>query len=167
MGHYFYHRDKTKEKYSSLISQLHGKRETFCGIGTRKAKIRLNKLAKTDTIAALYRKALEIEDKNIQAKAYPSYREEYYEEKSLLIEDLIKTCLAENIKVGYSCETTEYEQDTIYIVYFELPNCEQISWHCTDKPNCPVYDGVWDGKVNSTLPKLEKAILSRYPEITV
>lgn len=180
--------DKTREKYSDLISQLSDKRNTFCGIGTRKAKIRLNKLAKNSLIAMLYRKALEIEDKNIQAKAFPNYRDKYYEEKSSLLNEFIKICLDNNIKVGYSEESTErkvrineydeygyriYEEDpeyeiivhTMYIVYFDLPGCEQISWHSKSKPNCPLYDGVWDGKTNSVLPKLEKAILDAFPSI--
>lgn len=181
--------DKTKEKYSDLISQLSDKRNTFCGIGTRKAKIRLNKLAKNSLIAMLYRKALEIEDKNIQAKAFPNYRDKYYEEKSSLLNEFIKICLDNNIKVGYSEENIErkvreYEDDedeygiyeeepkyvtiiihTMYIVYFDLPGCEQISWHSTRKPDCSLYDGVWDGKTNSVLPKLEKAILKAFPSI--
>lgn len=166
MGWYYY-RDRTKEKYSDLIDQLSEKRDTFCGIGTRKAKIRLNKLAKSNLTALLYRKSLEIEGKNIQAKAWSHYREKYYDEKSNLINELVNICLDNKVKVGYSSAETDYcgYVEPLYIVYFDLPGCEQISWHSFSKPKCPLYDGVWDGLRNSTLPKLEKAISKEFPEI--
>ena len=150
-----------------MIDQLSAKRDTFCGIGTRKAKIRLNKLAKSNLTALLYRKALEIEDKNIQAKAWPDYREKYYDEKSDLVDELVNICLDNKIKVGYSSTETDcyVYVEPLYIVYFDMPGCEQISWHSFGKPKCPPYDGVWDGLRNSTLPKLEKAILKEFPEI--
>ena len=64
-------------------------------------------------------------------------------------------------------EDPEYEiiVHTMYIVYFDLPGCEQRSWHSKSKPNCPLYDGVWDGKTNSVLPKLEKSRLEAFPSI--
>jgi len=41
-----------------------------------------------------------------------------------------------------------------------LPDVEQISWHFTPPPksDLPTYSGLWDGKENSTLRKLEAAI---------
>lgn len=54
--------------------------------------------------------------------------------------------------------------DTGNIVYFELPDCEQISFHCTFKnpKELPRYEKEWDRKVNSTLGKLETAISKNY-----
>ena len=53
----------------TLIWQLANSRKNFCGVGSRKIKLLLNKLAKTDNLAKAYRIALEAEDKNISAKA--------------------------------------------------------------------------------------------------
>lgn len=158
-----YQYDKIQEKYSSLILQLKRERESFCSIGTRKAKLRLNKLAKSNISAMLYRKALEIEDKNISAKMYSNYREKYYDEKSTLINKFVAFCVDNNITIGYHC-VDDYDIPQ-YIIYVHLPNCEQISWHTYNKPNCGLYEDKWDGKKESTLPKLEKAILKTFPDL--
>jgi hypothetical protein len=162
---YYYHYDNVRDNYSSLIDKLEYQRGQFCGIGTRKIKIRLNKLAKTELNAKLYRLALEIEDKNISAKKYEKYRDMYYMEKSDKIKELIKLCSDNNIVVGYQ-EKDDFGLH-IYIVYFELPHCEQISWHTYDVPHCNEYEKEWDGKENSTLQKLEKAIMAQYPNIAI
>ena len=130
---WYYYTDRVKDRYAGLIRILEKKRETFCGIGTRKIKIRLNKLCDQSIDALLFRKALEIEDKNISAKKYQNYRDKYYEEKGDLIEELIQFCIANNINVGYQ-EVEEQEYQTLYVVYFDFPNCEQISWHTYEKP---------------------------------
>jgi hypothetical protein len=68
----------------------------FAGIGTRKANLELNKLAKTDLYAYALRVALEIEDVNLTAKRYfggdcggYTYAELNYLKKSENIETLI------------------------------------------------------------------------------
>ncbi len=55
---------------SICVRNLDKARDRFCDLGTRKTKLRLNKLAKTDIYAKALRIALEIEDKNIVAKKY-------------------------------------------------------------------------------------------------
>ena len=52
------------------VQELIKARSQFAGIGTRKAKLALNKLAKTDAYAEALRVALEIEDANLTAKRY-------------------------------------------------------------------------------------------------
>ena len=125
----YYRDDYVRDKYSSLISQLNGKRKSFCGIGTRKAKIRLNKLAKTDILAKLYRLALEVEDKNINAKAYPDYRDRYYEEKEDLLNALVDLVVANKVIVGYHVDKSADEnyEYPLMLVYFDLLTFEQIS----------------------------------------
>lgn len=50
-------------------------------------------------------------------------------------------------------------------VYFELPGCEQISFHFEKKGfYCNHYDSIWDGKENSTLLKLEACIKNMLKE---
>jgi hypothetical protein len=56
------------EKNENLICDLKKKRDEFAGIGTNKAKRRLNKLASTSLIAKAVRLALEVDDKSISAK---------------------------------------------------------------------------------------------------
>lgn len=70
-----------------------------------------------------------------------------------------------NILYGchYDDETEKYINS---VMYFELTGCEQISFHChlNDRKaeNLPTYTKEWDGKVESTLPKLEEAIMRLY-----
>lgn len=147
------------------INELKNKRLTFCGIGTNKIKRRLNILSTNNHIAKIYRFLLETEDKNIMAKdASPLYQDKIYFEKYLLIMNLIKLFEEHNLKFG---KQNSDVNKTKYIIYFEAPNCEQISFHCDlpDSDNIPNYDGIWDGLKNSTLIKLECAILKTFPNI--
>lgn len=160
-------KNEALKKNKQLIQQLSDKRKTMCGVGTRKIKCMLNSLLKKgDKIAELYRTALEIEDENIKAKDNAYYAETHYYKKEQLIYKLIDLCNKENIVYGIQ---TSDVRDTNKIIYFELPNCEQISWHCNMKENivnkCSQYDKDWDRKVNSTLDKLERSILDTYGEI--
>lgn len=155
------------KKNRDLSYQLDDMRENFCEIGTRKTKLFLNNLVKSgEKRAELYRIALEIEDENIVAKRYwGKYRRQHYEKKSLLILKLIALCKECGINTyGYQ---EKCGLETSHIIYFDLPNCEQISFHCTlpNISNIPKYEGEWDGKINSTLPKLENAINSVYGEL--
>lgn len=167
---YFYNdysNDAKKKDYSELFKKLKEKRETFCGIGTRAVKHRLNKLALSNVTAKMLRIALETEDANISAKKGQKFRDKNYEKKAQGIIGLTQLCLKEGIKVGYEIDESYYNYgfDERYIVYFNLPNCGQISWHTYMKLDCPLYDEAWDGLQNSTLDKLESAILKAFPDI--
>lgn len=153
------------EKNNELVESLRDNRKSFCGIGTNKIKRRLNKLAKSDSVAKAYRLMLETEDKNIQAKdSYWKYKDKIYAEKHKLINTLIDLCRLEGYIFGKQKSDV---RATSNIIYFDLPNCRQISFHCTldNANNVPDYTKEWDGEVNSTLTKLEEAILNKYPEI--
>ncbi len=77
-------------KNDELIDLLHQTRTQFLGIGTRKIKIRLNKLSQNNVILKTIRLMMEIEDVNIQAKeAYGKYRDKKYKMKVDLISELI------------------------------------------------------------------------------
>ena len=86
--------------------------------------------------------------------------------KEQLIYKLIDLCNKENIVYGIQISDV---RDTNKIIYFELADCEQISWNCNMKENivnkCPLYKKKWDGKINSTLNKLENAIINKYADI--
>jgi len=47
-----------------------------------------------------------------------------------------------------------------HVIYFEIPGCEQISWHFSPDSGkeFPVYVKKRDGKRNSTLFKLEETV---------
>ena len=58
------------------------------------------------------------------------------------------------------------EIKTNSIIFFEIPGCEQISWHCTLKQkDFPTYSKKWDEKINSTLRKIETKIRRDYFQI--
>lgn len=67
-------------------------------------------------------------------------------------------CIEHNYVHGMQ-ETNNFS--TSKVLYFELPDGTQISFHCNDARAKP-YKGTWDGLVNSTLPKLEKYIRQHY-----
>lgn len=142
-------------KNQLLVEQLTKKRKSFAGIGTNKAKRRLNKLATTSPIAKAIRLSLEIEDKNISAKKYyGKYRDKIYKKKAELILELCKVFKEQNWI--YGTQNSEIP-DTTHVVYFEIPGCEQISWHFSyNRKDLPIYEKEWDGKQNSTIGKLEK-----------
>ena len=156
---------EAERKNAKLIDDLHGMRDRFCGIGTRRVKLVLNKLiASGDKIANLYRLALETEDVNITAKdAYGKYKRKRYDAKEALLKELYEaaTPLLDEECYGRHNEST---YSTNEIIFFELPGCEQISWHtnATFVHGIKYYDTPWDGKVNSTLEKLQYIITEKY-----
>lgn len=154
-----------QDKNEQLVDQLRQKREQFANVGTNKAKRRLNKLALTNPVAEAVRLALEIEDKNISAKkSYGIYQEKIYDQKNELILNLCK--LFKKNKWTYGIQESE-NPPTSHVIYFEIPNCDQISWHFTPKKasSFPNYKGIWDKKINATLGKLEIITLELLKEI--
>lgn len=145
-------------KNKQLAADLSDKRTSFCGIGTRKAKMRLNKLAKAGVpMAKILRLALEIQDVNIVAKGSPYfYKQKIYRKKEAMLCELADICQEEG--VVYGVQKTNNHM-TSYVLYFDLPGAGQISFHTNAiSKKWPVYQGEWDGLQNSTLGKLEKAI---------
>ena len=87
------------------IKELKKMRTDACGIGTRKMKNRLGKMAKNDPLAKAYYLAFNAEECSINAKAYSfqkshEYCDYYYEKKSDLIFSLVVLCKANNYKFG-------------------------------------------------------------------
>jgi len=162
-------------KNTELISIFDKASSDYCnGIGLRKIKLFLNKKIKEgDTFADVLRQILECETLNINAKKYNntysfSYRESYYRKKSEAVNSLIKSLLERNPdNVEMFMEKSDVS-DTSDIIYFEHPSFSQISFHCdiesASKRMLPVSKNRWDKRVNSTLGKLEKAIVTTYSE---
>lgn len=141
----------------ALVRQLESARDHFCGIGTRKVKLQLNRIGANDALARAFRLALEIEDCSTQGKKYgrSEWSDEKYREKTELIEKLCRLCEIEGWLYGKHFSDN---WQTKHIVYFELPGCEQISFHTNLSIEIPDYPKQWDGKTHSTLQKLEAAI---------
>jgi hypothetical protein len=175
--YYYYNpaREKAIAKNESLVSLGERMKTSMCRIGQKKVKLFLNSLVKKgDAIAKMYRLILEAENHNINAKKYRntisfSYKDEYYEKKREVIEELIKEILEYNKtseeKIVFGTQKSDVSETSL-IIYFELPDCEQISFH-TDisrglMSSVPKYKKSWDGKVNTTLPKIERAVNKRY-----
>lgn len=139
-----------------LVNQLEIARESFGGIGTKQIKLNLNRLVKSCPIAKAFRIALEIEDCSTLGKKYRGdWSNHYYEKKDRFIKELIE--IFKTNDWVYGIHLTNGHPPTV--IYFEIPGCEQISFHCfLDRDKAPEYKGEWDGKRNSTFGKLEKAI---------
>lgn len=159
--------NEARMKNAELVSNFKcHQQEGLCGnIGTRRVKLFLNtKIKEGDKVANAYRLALEAEHKNIDAKnSYGKYKDKIYEQKRLVIDELISLCLENDFVCGYQDSNV---RDTEFIIYFELPDMRQISFH-SDIPNelfgkMKEYEKEWDGEVNSTIAKIESAIEKRY-----
>jgi hypothetical protein len=139
------------------VRRLSSAREQFCGIGTRRTKLQLNKLSKICGEARAFRLALEIEDASTLGKKYGFSKWGYrsYERKQALLSELIELCQQEGWEYG---RHRNQDFGPRWIVYFHLPHCEQISFHADLDIEIPDYLKEWDGKTNSTLDKLEAAI---------
>ena len=147
--------EESEYRNYQLVQLLSEKRLNFCDIGTNKVKRRLTKISSTISLA--YRIALEIEDVNIKAKDTSDYyKQKVYDIKNHLILDLVKLCDENGWNYGIQKDKTNKVHSQV--IFFELPNCEQISWHFTLKTDFKKYEKEWDGKINSTLDKLEFCI---------
>lgn len=99
---------------------------------------------------------MELQDYNIKAKGAPfPYSEKMYAKKEDLIDKLIE--LYKNIQLPFG-RSEDKNKRVSFIVYFDLPLGNQISFHSTIKRDIPLYGKERDGLVNSTLDKLEKEI---------
>lgn len=157
-----------RQKNYELVCQLCEKRYDYCGLDTRNVKLMLNKLMKTDPVAEVYRYVLEAEDYSIKAKdSWGKYKDKNYELKSDFIMKAIQVCRQHKFSFGIECATAP-NTNVNTIVYFDLPGCEQISFHTfietKKRKSMPKYRKEWDGLINSTLDKLERAISNRYPK---
>ena len=157
-------RDMAQEVNSGLLCSA---RRDACGIGTRKLKLRLNKLSKAgDKEAQLVRTLLEVEDKNIVAKDTSYYyRDKVYDQKSALLRSATDLLDELGWRYGYTGKTGK---NAMYLVYVFLPGGAQVSWHMNDSwvpDEVPPIDCEWDGQEASTLPKLLAHVQSRFQDI--
>ena len=106
-------------KRKATINVLIQARTQFAGVGTRKAKLALNKLARTDPYAQALRVALEIEDVNLTAKRYfggdcggYTYAQIAYMKKSENIDTLIGIAKSQGWVFGVQATGASAETDT-------------------------------------------------------
>jgi hypothetical protein len=149
------------------IMILEYSRHEACGIGSKKLKLRLNKLKKSgDKVASVLRNLIEAEDSNISAKKYfGKYRTRYYENKEMYLMDSINDMKELEWTFGYS---REVGKNAKYVMYVYLPNGSQLSWHMVNDRNMvrlPEIDVKWDGLPATTLTKLYDYVMVAYPDI--
>ncbi len=152
--------ERYNENKKILYNQLKKARKDYCGLGTSKVKLLLNKLIQSDRMAQIVRITLEIEDLSIVAKnSYGDFAKYRYYEKQNLIEELMELCDLEGITYGYKDSDIPSMKS---IIFFDMP-FQQISWHTNiDKDEKLIYDKQWDGLECSTLGKLEQYIKENY-----
>ena len=134
------------QKNTDLVYQLGMVRSEFCGVGTRRVKLMLNKKIKENRegkLPKILRLLIETEDENIQAKQNWYYKDNHYFYKGQFIGKLIDLY-----------KQTDYVFGTQISFHASLCNINEI----------PIYEKEWDEQVNSTLPKLSTFIEENYPD---
>lgn len=133
-------------------------RKSFAGVGTRKAKIRLNKLNNINSI--IIRKLIDIEEYSTFAKIELNsiYKDKKYNMKEKLIKELADIFKENNYKYGIQNNLNKnHYKDPDYIIYFKIMGV-QLSFHFNNlyKIKYPKFDEDWDNIPNSTFSKLSK-----------
>lgn len=158
-----HHRKQKFEENRAVLLKLQQKaRRDYCGLGTKKVKLILNKEAEFDLKARILRLLLEIEDVNITAKnSYGDYADYRYYEKENLIQELIDLFDSKNLTYGFKQSDIPTRQS---IVFFELDG-KQFSWHSDLNFNeNKTYKKDWDKQENSHLSKIEQLVLNEYQD---
>lgn len=170
--------ERARLKNEELCQQFKAYKTSFCnGLGFRKIKLRLNKLAVNNPLAKAIRLLLEIETTNAQAKEdknkgyinvffQHTTQEMLYYKKSNLIKELVTVCNDNKYEFGVQLKDGH---ETNAIIYFDLPNTKQVSYHVTlsneEIEQYPKYTKEWDGEENSSFTKIEESIQINFPEI--
>lgn len=133
--------------------------EEFRKHGSRKLKVRMNRLMDYKEIFIL-KKLLEAEEFNITAKeCYYKYVDYHYDKKSERLLEAIEKLKETGWHYWWQKDT---DGNASYIFYVELPGEVQVSWHgmdvsdMKDVPSEKYRD--WDGELASTLPKIVNCI---------
>lgn len=147
-----------KTKSETLKTQLESARDRICGIGWQSIMFILKGNAFRSPEAVALAWALQTERANIESKQKEFRKLAKLWDKKMYLMYLKEECR----KNGYTYGYKESEKEGRYIVYFELPNCEQISFFVDltedELKDFPRYEGEWDGVTLSTLPRLEEAL---------
>jgi hypothetical protein len=150
-------RDERRARRTISVKALDDARENFAGVGTRKAKLKLNRLATLDPVARALRLALQAEDESASAKRYHGkWRQKHYDRKQKVLMELVECCREQ----GWTFGVQPTRVFPSHVVYFDIPECQQISFHLSLPADhgLPMYGASWDGQENSTLAKLSDAV---------
>ena len=134
----------------------------YCGSRLHDVLQHLEVLATESSLAKAYLLAIKVEVVNRRAKKHKGdMRYKLYKEKVVKINELISHCQLYN----YRIERTKAHDEggPSDVIYCYLPECEQISWHCSlGKLPLPETSTPWDEKKFSTLRKLEQGLNSLF-----
>lgn len=139
-----------------LVEILEEARILFAGVGTNAAKRRLRKLSASSPLAGAALLALLAEDYSTQGKKYAGkWSRRCYERKHAILMDLAALCWQHAWPFGVHADPGG---GTTHVIYFDLPGCDQISFHVTLSADhgLPAYAGQWDGRRASTMAKLDR-----------
>ena len=140
--------------------------ERFRRTGSRKLKVRMNRLIDIPEIFVLKR-LLEAEEYNITAKdCYYKYVDYNYGMKGSKLREAISKLPSTGWPYWWQRDADGLAS---YIFYVELPGGTQVSWHGMDMGDMEGVpednDREWDGLVASTLPKLVGCIVRVCPPL--
>ncbi len=118
----------------------------------------LESMAEEHLLAKAYYLALKVEIANRRAKKHKGdMSQKLYREKVAYLNQLISHCQLHNYRIERGRTTDVAGPGDVLYCY--LPECEQISWHCSlGSLPLPKATQDWDAKKFSTLSKLETAI---------
>ena len=156
---------RSNEQNKINLQKLEDFKKGALGIGLRKVVSTMKRMSKksTDKNMKAITLLLETEYANLSAKKHGrSLKQLIYERKQILLERLSYMLKDSGWRYGYN---EEPGKNASYIIYFYLPNGEQLSWHTNDYMTYrmfPYIDSKWDGKPCSTLEKILSYIGDEY-----
>lgn len=160
--------EKTHKKDNFNIEEMKTWRTNFGNIGSKKAKLYLNKQIKEGNLkATILRKLIEAEDEILKSQDNFFYADFHMNNFVDLINEIIKLYETNKLNLNYGYEDTINEKE-MHLLIFNLPNKDKIIYHLTlsDLNGLKKY-GEPIKHEDETIPnykKLEKYFLEIYKE---
>lgn len=160
--------------YTEKIEYLKSHQDAFIGAHTTRSIIRFLKRRSNsgEPFAMMYALALTAEVSNIKAKKFELEGKDNKKTAQYRIKHECLRQLCEEIRswnILHEDELILYGYGVDYniglpVLYFNLPDTEQISFHDNIRHDMqvPRYPLDWDGYENTTLPKLRQGIINHY-----
>lgn len=158
---------KSCDQNKTSLQKLKELEENALGIGLKRVLhiIRKINISPSDKNFLILSTLIEAEYANLCAKRNKKKTRQCYDRKSYLLEKAAYFAKNSDWKYGYNNSTGK---NASYIIYFYLPDGEQLSWHTKDftiYQRFPYLDVEWDGKICSTMSKLLSYLESTYSHL--
>lgn len=160
--------EKTHKKDNFNIQEMKSWRANFGNVGSKKAKLYLNKQIKEGDIkATILRKLIEAEDEILKSQDNFFYADFHMNNFVDIINEIIKLYETNNINLNYGYQETVNEKE-MHLLIFNLPNNDKIIYHLTlsDLNGLKKYEETikQDEELIPNYKKLEKYFLEIYKE---